>query len=46
MESERPGLTGAKGGGGIELTRVGAEQGGFEQSEVKGTPRRHGIVKK
>ena len=45
-QSKRPGLTGAKGGGGFELTRVRADQGGFELTRVKGTPRRHGIVKK
>ena len=48
---ERPteretGVTGAKGGGGFELTRVRADQGGFELTKVKGTPRRHGTVKK
>ena len=44
--SERPGLTGAKGGGGFELTRVRADQGGFELTKVKGTPRRHGTAEK
>ena len=31
---------------GFELTRVRVDQGGFELTRVKGTPRRHGTVKK
>ena len=45
-QSERPGLTGAKGGGGLALTRVRADQDGFELTKVKGTPRRHGTAEK